>query len=260
MDYLSIEAAKRREGDLFLVLTAGVPGPWGEAAKGLFRVKGIPYTPVAQEAGGENAELREWTGRENAPIVVHGDDPPRTGWAEILHFVERLASAPRLIPADPSDRVSMLGLCHEICGEDGFGWNRRLMLLDQVLTVPEFADSPAAVPIHRMGDRYGYGAEAAAAAPGRVGAILRTLSERLSAQRDRGSRFFIGDAITALDIYWAAFAALLSPLPEAQCSMPRFLRRQYELGEGGPREAADPILLEHRDMIYRDFLELPLDF
>ena len=71
---------------------------------------------------------------------------------------------------------------------------------------------------------------------------------------------FIGDTITALDIYWAVFAALLSPLPEAQCSMPRFLRRQYELGEGGPREAADPILLEHRDMIYRDFLELPLDF
>ena len=30
MDYLSIEAAKQREGDLILVLTAGVPGPWAE--------------------------------------------------------------------------------------------------------------------------------------------------------------------------------------------------------------------------------------
>jgi glutathione S-transferase len=260
VDYLSIEAATAREGDLFLVLTAGVPGPWGEAAKGLFRVKGIPYTPVAQEAGGENAELREWTGRDNAPIVVRGDDPPRTGWAEILHFVERLAPAPRLIPADPSDRVRMLGLCHEICGEDGFGWNRRLMLLDQVLTVPALADSPAAAPIHRLADRYGYGAEAAAAAPGRVGEILRTLSERLRAQRDCGSRYFIGHALTALDIHWAVFAALLSPLPEAQCAMPKFLRGQYELEEGGPRGAADPILLEHRDAIYRDFLQLPLDF
>ncbi|MBW2286677.1 MAG: hypothetical protein JRG90_02530 [Deltaproteobacteria bacterium] len=260
MDYLPIEAAKQRTDELFLVLTAGVPGPWGEAAKGLFHVKGISYTPVAQEGGGENVELREWTGRENAPIVVCGDDPPRTGWAEILHFVERLAPAPRLIPADPSERVLMLGLCHEICGEDGFGWNRRMMLLDQVLTVPEFADSPAAAPARLLGSRYGYGAEAAAAAPGRVGEILRTLSERLRAQRDRGSRFFIGDALTALDIHWAVFAALLSPLPEKQCAMPKFLRGQYELGEGEPRGSADPILFEHRDAIYRDFLQLPLDF
>jgi len=260
VDYLSIEAAKQREGDLFLVLTAGVPGPWGEAAKGLFRVKGIPYTPVAQQGGGENAELRAWTGRDNAPIVVHGDDPPRTGWAEILHFVERLAPIPRLIPADPSDRVRMLGLCHEICGEDGFGWNRRLMLLDRVLKVPELAESPALEPARRLAGRYGYGAAAAAAAPDRVAEILRTLSERLREQRDRGSRFFIGEQLTALDIHWAVFAALLSPLPEEQCAMPRFLREQYELAEQETRAAADPILLEHRDAIYRDFLLLPLDF
>jgi glutathione S-transferase len=260
VDYLSIEDAKQREGDCFLVLTAGVPGPWGEAAKGLFRVKGIPFAPVAQEGGGENAELREWTGRDNAPIVVHGNGPPRSGWAEILHFVERLVPAPRLIPADPSDRVLMLGLCHEICGEDGFGWNRRLMLLDQVLKVPELADSPATAPVRRLADRYGYGAEAASAASGRVAEILRTLSEHLRAQRERGSRFFVGDALTALDIHWAVFAALLCPLPEAQCAMPKFLRSQYELGEGELRDSADPILLEHRDAIYRDFLKLPLDF
>ena len=33
-----------------------------------------------------------------------------------------------------------------------------------------------------------------------------------------------------------------------------------EVGEGEPRDSADPILLEHRDAIYRDFLKLPLDF
>jgi len=134
------------------------------------------------------------------------------------------------------------------------------MLLDQVLAVPELADSPVAAPIRRLADKYGYGADVAAAAPARVAEILRLLSERLRAQRDRGSRFFIGDALTALDIHWAAFAALLSPLPAAQCAMPEFLRGQYELAEGGPRAAADPILLEHRDAIYRDFLQLPLDF
>jgi len=260
VDYLSIEDARQREGDLFLVLTAGVPGPWSQAAKELFRVKGIEYAPVAQEGGGENSELREWTGRDNAPIVVFGDDPPRTGWAEILHFAERLAPDPTLVPADSDERVLMLGLCHEICGEDGFGWNRRLMLLDQVLSIPELADSPALQPARRLADRYGYGPAAAAAASGRVGDILRVLSERLHAQRGRGSGFFIGDSLTALDIYWAVFAALLSPLPHTQCPMPKFLRGQYELAEGGPRDSADPILLEHRDAIYRDFLKLPLDF
>ena len=191
---------------------------------------------------------------------MRGDDPPRTGWAEILHFVEGLAPAPRLIPADPWDRVRMLGLCHEICGEDGFGWNRRLMLLDRVLAIPELAESPAMAPARVLAGRYGYGPTAAAAAPDRVAEILRTLSERLLEQRDRGSRFFIGDALTALDIYWATFAALLSPLPEEQCPMPGFLRGQYELAEGETRAAAHPILLEHRDAIYRDHLLLPLDF
>ena len=35
MEYLSVEEAKNRSG-LRLVLTRGVPGPWGEAAKAIF--------------------------------------------------------------------------------------------------------------------------------------------------------------------------------------------------------------------------------
>jgi glutathione S-transferase len=260
VDYLPIEAAKQRAGDLFLVLTAGVPGPWGEAAKGLFHVKGIDYTPVAQEGGGENHELREWTGHDNAPIVVYGDEPARTGWAEILFFAERLAPEPRLVPADPQERARMIGLLHEICGEDGFAWNRRLSLFDSVLGVAELADSPVAAPVRRLARKYGYEPAAVAAAPARVAAILRMLSEQLLGQRERGSRFFIGAGLTAIDIYWAAFAALLEPLPAEQCPMPDFLRGQYHLADGEARAAAAPILLEHRDAIYRDFLELPLDF
>jgi glutathione S-transferase len=260
MDYLSIEAAKRRPDELFLVLTAGVPGPWGEAAKGLFHVKGIDYTPVAQQGGGENVELREWTGHDNAPIVVYRDEAPRTGWAEILFFAERLAPEPRLVPGDPEQRAWMLGLLHELCGEDGFAWNRRLSLIDSVLAVPELAESPVAAPVRRLAQRYGYDPAAAARAPGRVAEVLRLLSDQLLAQRARGSGYFLGDGLSALDLYWAAFAALLEPLPPEQCPMPDFLRAQYHLPEGEVRAAAAPVLLEHRDAIYRDHLRLPLDF
>ena len=64
MEYLSIEQAKQASG-LRLVLSQGVPGPWGESAKALFDIKGIPYQPVAQTGGGANEELVAWIRRNN---------------------------------------------------------------------------------------------------------------------------------------------------------------------------------------------------
>ncbi|HET9063814.1 MAG TPA: hypothetical protein VFO62_11055, partial [Candidatus Binatia bacterium] len=65
-DYVDIDTARATRG-LRLVLTRGVPGPWGESAKGMFWVKHIPYSRVAQEAGGANEALIAWTGRADAP-------------------------------------------------------------------------------------------------------------------------------------------------------------------------------------------------
>ena len=56
MEYLTIEQARERQG-LRLVLSRGVPGPWGEAAKALFRLRNVEFTPVAQIAGDVNAAL-----------------------------------------------------------------------------------------------------------------------------------------------------------------------------------------------------------
>src|SRR5437868_1271116 len=97
--YLSVADARERDG-LRLVLTAGVPGPWGEAAKYILHVKGIAYAPVAQMAGMPNEDLVEWTGCANAPVAVYNDEAPKSGWAEILFLAERLASEPRLIPGE----------------------------------------------------------------------------------------------------------------------------------------------------------------
>ena len=75
MQYISVVEARAREG-LRLVLTAGVPGPWGEAAKALVNYKEIPWVAVRQGAGGRNADLAEWTGQTSAPVAVYDDLPP----------------------------------------------------------------------------------------------------------------------------------------------------------------------------------------
>jgi hypothetical protein len=255
MNYVPIDEAKGMKG-LRLVLTA-IPGPpWTEAAKAVFHVKRIPYVPVAQQPMVTNDALRAWTGHENAPIAVYEDEKARAGWAEILFLAERLAPEPRLIPTAPEDRVLMFGLAHEICGEDGLGWNRRHVMVRDAYERQHGVSKD-------IGDylavRYGYNEAAAKRAPARVAEILRSLAKQLREQRERGRRFLVGDSLSALDLYWATFAVLLQPLPPAECAMPDFLRTSYTVTEGPIKEALDPALLEHRDRIYRDYLELPID-
>ena len=256
-DYVEVADAIDRRG-MRLALSAGVPGPWGESAKSIFHVKGIEYAKVRQLGGMENDELERWTGRQNAPVAVYDDETPRDGWAEILYLAERIAPTPRLVPEDLDDRLLMFGLSREICGEEGFGWMRRLMLLRPMFGegVPEAARAPA----ERLGGRYGYSDGAADAAGRRVAEILARLSAQLLAQREAGSLYFIGDALTALDIYWACFAALYEPLSADLCPMPEPLRGAYLLADPDVRKAGDAILLEHRDFIYRTHLTLPMDF
>lgn len=256
-DYLDVAEAIDRPG-MRLALTQGVPGPWSESAKSIFHVKGIEYTKVRQLGGMENPALLRWTGRENAPVAVYGDEPARDGWAEILYLAERIAPEPKLVPDDFVDRVLMFGLAREICGEGGFGWMRRLMMIDVMLGTD--APPAARAPAELLGARYGYSKPAAAAAKDRVIEILERFSARLIAQRDAGSRYFVGDALSALDIYWACFAALYDPMTPDRCPMPDYLRGAYTCADPDVRKAADPILLEHRDFVYETQLQLPMDF
>ena len=127
MKYYEVAEAKDM-GGLRLVLTAMVPGPWGESAKKILDYKQIPYIPVAQHAGKENEDLVAWTGIRNAPNAMYEDEAPRTGWYDILMLAERLAPERPLLPARSEERAEVLGICAEICGEWGFGWARRAMM------------------------------------------------------------------------------------------------------------------------------------
>lgn len=254
MHYLSVEEGRRATG-LRLVLTAGMPGPWGEAAKAIFEVKGLAYQAVAQQGGGENAALVEWTGQAGAPVAVYDDEPPRTDSFDILFLAERLAPEPRLIPEDTAERVQMFGLAREIIGRRGFGWERRLMML----APPMQSGSPPAA-IARIARRYGYREELLAGAPRKVARILEHLAATLERQRGRGSPYFVGSSLSAVDIYWACFSNMVAPLPDDACAIPDALRRNWL--DSGPVIAAAlaPALIAHRDFVFAEHIGLPLDF
>ena len=109
-----------------------------------------------------------------------------------------------------------------------------------------------------LAKKYGYSPEAGSAAAARVVALLGMLAARLRAQRAAGSRFYVGSALSAVDVYSATFMALLSPLPQAQCAMDAGSRAAFETLDAATAAALDPMLLEHRDMMYRERLALPL--
>lgn len=253
--WIDVERARTLPG-LRLVLTAGVPGPWGEAAKGLFHVKKIPAARVRQQGGGANDALFAWTGQRNAPVAVWEDEAPVTGSAELIHLAERLAPEPALVPEHPAERALMFGLVHELAGENGLGWCRRLMMFQRLLGDAEEPPEALRPVLSRMLRQYRYGRAAAAAAGARAAGILSLLSEQLAAQHAAGSRFLVGEALSAADVYWAAFAALFDPFPDELCPMPEPMRRQY--AAHGLGEALDPALLAHRDFVYRGTLELPI--
>jgi len=249
-EYIEIDTAKRMRG-LRLVLTAGVPGaPWTEAAKAVFEVKKIPFVRIAQRPGVTDAALREWTGHANAPIAIYEDERPRAGWLEILHLAERLAPTPRLIPQSSRDRVLMFGLANELMSEDGLVWCRRLMMFDGM------GNSGFA---KLRGRDYGYTPEDARRAPQRVLDVIALFNEQWKAQRALGKRYLVGDALSALDLYWATMAAIVAPLPHEVCPMPDGLRQAYMGTPEHIRATLDPALLEHRDFIYRTYLTLPID-
>ena len=105
----------------------------------------------------------------------------------------------------------MFGYSNEICGENGLGWSRRMMMFARSARKAEAAGKGGGL-MDPMAEKYGYQAEVAQAAPGRVAEIIGALAKRLEDQRASGSRFFIGNQLSALDIYWATFSGMCAPL------------------------------------------------
>lgn len=252
IEYVPFEEARDAKG-LRMVVVCGVPSPWGEAAKGILHVKSIPWKAVRVDQG--NDALAEWAGERGGPVAIHDDEAPRSGWAEILLLAERLAPEPALLPADPGERALAFGWAHEICGEDGLGWVRRLQGIDAGLRGEGGFPEPVA---KYLAAKYGYRRQDREALDARVESLLRFFAGRLHAQAERGSRYYLGDRLTAVDVYSATFMALFRPLPPEHCPIAEPMRTAFETIDERTAAALDPILLAHRDFVYDTALELPL--
>jgi len=251
-EYIPVEDAIPRRG-MRMVVVGQVPSPWGEAAKEIFRLKGIDFAAVRLVY--DNEALKSWAGQLSGPVAIYDDEPPRSGWAEILMLAERLAPSPALLPIEPHARATAIDLANKFCGPGGLGWNRRLQMVHAGLSgAGGFSGRVAGY----LGGKYGYQPADQAHYTRRVIELLGEFAARLRAQRDAGSSYYLGSAPGAVDVYGATFVALLKPLPESQCEMHPGARAAFEWLDEPTRAALDPILLEHRDMMYARHLALPL--
>ena len=253
MDYVSVSEA-RKMGGVRLALSAGTPGPWSISARAVFDIRKVPYVPVLQVIMDANDELVEWTGRRNAPVAVYNDEPAEDGWLEITNMAERLGSGPSLFPGDPVDRALAVGLSAELCGHGGFGWSRRLTMTSSGPAMP--ADQEAG----RQGMMAQYGARPGAdqGAQDRCISILKGFAAQLHRQHEAGREFLVGDRLSLCDIHWACFSQLVGALGPEDFTMPDQMRAIYSSVSDRLGAALDPILMAHRDRIFREHIGLPM--
>ena len=249
--YASVDEAIAADG-LRMIVVGGVPSPWGESAKSIFHVKGLDWLAVRLDY--KNEVLTRWAGQQSGPVAIYEQEQPRDGWAAILLLAERLAANPPLLPADPEERAWTLGLSHEILGEGGLAWTRRLQLVHAGLQ--QEGGFPARVASY-LGKKYGYSPTRGQQYADRVATLLQMLVRRLSSQQAVGGYLF-GSTLTVADIYCATTMALFRPLPAEVCDMQLPLRRAFENQDEQTAAALDPILFEHRDRMYAKHLALPL--
>lgn len=248
MKYVNINEAVQADG-LRLVIVKAMPSAWGVAVKAMMEFKSLDFVMAHQIPFADNPELVAWSGTNSAPVVAWNDEPPINRWDDILLLLERLAPAKRLVPEAPKERILVFGIAHEICGELGFGWNRRLDMMR-----PADGDE-----ISEFGKKYGYRDADAAVANARVIALMKELTAMLKAQKARGSDYLVGQSVTAADFYWAAFSNFVVLQSPEEAPINPDARPMFENTPAEIVAAIDPILIEHRDRIMRTYYKLPLE-
>lgn len=251
LHYITVAEAAARKG-MRVVFTAGLPAPWGLSTRAILEHKKIPFVAVAQIAGEPNAEVEAWCGHNSGPVVVLNNERPRALWSEILLLAERLAPEPRLIPEDAAARADMFGLAHEICGEDGLGWNARVLLFDA-------AEAAGANNFPTLVAKYSTGAPVEYARQ-RTNALINMLVQRLTDQAAAGSPYLVGNALSAADIYWCAFSIMFAAFPDGVFEMPDYYKLLGATTCSYLDAPLPAILIEHRDRIAGSILNTPMKF
>jgi len=253
-EFITLEEAASMEVGTRVTFAPGVQAMFSEALKNICFVKKVSLTRVLhpkmgvdKETGEDRqAKLYELTSQSSLPTMFHDKERPRNVWIEQLALAERIGAvdSPKLIPDNFEHRVEMFGLCAVVLGEDGLTWNMRILI-----------DSP-------LGQKYGYSEEASSAAPGKIAEVIALIDSRLEAQGKNGSRYLVGDSLTAVDIYWATMSMTILPVPLE--IMPKTKQNQGMLmffaANSGIPEIADALtkrIGDHQQYILTTYCETP---
>jgi hypothetical protein len=231
-----------------------LPSPWSELCRALFHVKRIPFALVsARDPQLGLAGLKAATAQEALPVVFWQSERPRANWLEQVSLAERLADTPNLLPVSPHDRARVVGFLAELCSESGFGWHRRILIIERLLTEETFGERERAIGRY-LAAKYGHSEASLVESRRRCEAVVAAFASMTITTQG----FLWGTSLTALDLGWAAFAALIQPLPHELCPMDALWRKLYTWTPAEAAPEAVAALLAHRDRIYRDWLELPV--
>ena len=253
--WLSLEQALGARGLRIAPVRAGLPSPWSEFVRACIHVKRIPFSLVdARDPDGGLGSIKTLTGQASLPVVFWNDERPRSNWLEQLTLAERISPNPRLLPEDPAARAKVVGLIAELCSEAGFGWHRRVMMIARLLTEPTFGERERGIGRY-LSQKYRYDTDSGDGSAKQCEEIVSTFASL----RAGGHDYLLGSNLTALDLAWAAFAALIQPLSEALCPMKPLWRDLYTwMPSMTPHHAVED-LLAFRERIYRDWLTLPVE-
>ncbi|MBC7173698.1 MAG: hypothetical protein H5U40_14760 [Polyangiaceae bacterium] len=245
LDFVDLETARTAPG-LRLVLVGILPSPWSEAAKGLFHAKRLPYRVVRFR--NDDAALAAWTGTHNAPVVFYDDEPPRSGWKEIVELAERLDGELSFAPGG-------VDLLHDLAGEDGLGWCGRLVMMHTGFESGGARGFPLPVAKY-LAHKYGYSPDRMPHARERITEILGRLDAMLASS---GGDYLTGDRPAALDIYAASFLTMVVGVTEQECPALRpALRPALEaLREEAGADVTDA-LRAFRMRVFERHLEWPI--
>ena len=253
-EFISLEeAAKMTEGTR-ITFVPGIQAIYAEALKNICYVKKIkitrvlhPFMGIDKKTGKDRqARLYELTSQTSLPTMFHDEERPRNVWIEQLALAEKIGSSDskNLIPDNFQDRSDMFGLCAIVLGEDGLVWNMRIL-----------SDGPLA-------RKYGYSDEASAKAPIKMAEIIRMIDRQLEKQLEKGSKYLIGDKISAIDIYWSTISMTI--LPASLEIMPKTKQNEgmlffFEANSKIPeiKEVLTDRILSHRDYILKTYCETP---
>jgi glutathione S-transferase len=253
-EFISLEeAAKMKEGTR-ITFVPGLQAIYAEALKNICYVKNIkiirvlhPFMGKDKKTGKDRqADLYSLTSQTSLPTMLHNEERPRNVWIEQLALAEEIGSSNRvnLIPDNFQERVDMFGLCAVILGEDGLVWNMRIL-----------SDSPLA-------RKYGYSDDASSNAPIKMAEIIKLIDSQLKIQEEQGSKYLIGDKISAVDIYWSTISMTI--LPASLEIMPKTKQNEgmlffFEANSKIPeiKEVLSDRILSHRDYILKTYCEVP---